>query len=251
LPKVLFSRAGDFDIATLYLSTYGTKLVQFAKDNGYEVVDLFNDDPKLPARLLVFEAEIEKRPNLLIGLGHGNNTIFTGMDMEVLLKTGVNDDLTSGIKTYLWSCLTGVTLGPAMVEKTCPEYYGYKADWTFIYHPKYETDPLNDPYAKAFFDAGLATGYAVLLGKTPKEVYDLTIARYDYWWDYWIKQEDPMADDILTWLNWNKNNFIAITTSEIYREPVLRAGIPEFAIPLGIAGALLFLLSNSKSDAKT
>lgn len=245
MSKALISRAGEFDIPSLYLSTYGSKLVQFARDNGYIVTELYNDDSTLPARLTTFEAEMEKRPNVLLGLGHGNATVFTGMDLEVLLKTGVNDDLCSGIKTYLWACHTATTLGPSIVEKTCPEFYGYQADWTFIYHPDYESKPLEDPWARAFFDCGLATGYAVLLGKTPQEIYDETLKRYDYWWDYWTKQEDPMADEILTWLNWDKENFMAITPNGLYKgaPAPLQAGIPPIVVPLGLAGALLFLLS--------
>jgi len=181
MPKALFTRA-DFDIPTTYLSSYASKLIDFATQNGYEVVDLYNDDSKNPALPLRFEEEMDKtpKPDVLIGAGHGNEKIFTGQDLEVLLKVGVNDDITSGTKTYLWSCLTGVQLGPQMVSKTCPEFYGYLADYTFIYHPDYENTPLDDPYAKAFFDSGLATGYALLLGKPPDEVYKLTIERYNY-----------------------------------------------------------------------
>jgi hypothetical protein len=113
-----------------------------------------------------------------------------------------------------------------------------------VYHPDFKDKPLEDPYARAFFDAGLTTGYGVLLGKDPKTIFDETIARYNYWWDYWMRQNDPMADDILTWLNWDKSNFMAITKAGIYESaPATLNSVLGLAVPLGIAGALIFLLS--------
>ncbi len=230
---------------TAYLSAYTAKLVAFAKANGYQITDIYDDDPKLPARLATFEAEIAKKPNIYIGCGHGNSNLFTGQDMELLLKKGVNDDACAGVKTYLISCLTAKELGPALVQQGTPEFYGYREDFTFIYHPDYETKPLEDPYARAFFDSGLATGYALILGKKPQDVYNLTIERYDYWWDYWMKQEDPMADDILTWINWDRRNFVGLIPGE---EPMVQSAaiqLPSFMLPLGAAGILLFLLSRT------
>lgn len=574
MSTALFCRS-DFDLATAYLSAYSKQLLDFAVDNGYQVVDLYNDDPQRPARLTAFEPEIEKKPTVFVGAGHGNTTLFTGQDLELLIKKGVNDDVCNGVKTLLWSCLTGRELGISMVEKGCPEFYGYRcvsddtviltnngwrgidtiketdkafslnlktnkmewtriqkvykyhyyqkimynfgnkrtnqlvtplhrvlhvpeqsekikvvyarhafkrhkttnfkvpvsgeyvgsdypigdeelclwawilsegsirhikgknkgnkygekilrgdrvriyqstvhpmhlrrirqllqannitwseskydsangapiihftfhkegfskimpywflqfsqrqarlflqeyrkgdghkrnfmlttakphdveiitalaviagwlfrvvshssagfkkvnnkepsiiydisiitdnlqnvsylkpekiinyhgrvwcittdtgtfvssrnglvaitgnSDYTFIYHPQYENKPLEDPYARAFFDSGLATGYALLLGKAPQEVYQLTIDRYNYWWDYWMKQEDDFADDILTWLNWDRTNFVAITPGESYETPqTVGLDLPALIIPFGVAGAVLFLLS--------
>jgi hypothetical protein len=112
---------------------------------------------------------------------------------------------------------------------------------------------LNDPWARAFFDSGLATGYGVLLGKTPEEIYTETIKRYDYWWDFWTQQNDSMADDILTWINWDRSNFIAITPTGLFKGKPLPAAGSTFLssipiVPLGIAGALLFLLSRTDSQ---
>lgn len=247
MPKAVFVRS-DWDLITHYMASYTTKLVDFAKQNGYEVVDLYNDDPKLPARLPAFETEMDKKPiDILYIGGHGNVNLATGQELELLIKKGVNDDVSSGVKTYLQSCLTAQQLGPALVEKGCPFYAGYREDWVMMYHPDYESKPLEDPYAKAFFDSGLATGYALLLGKSPQEVYQETIDRYNYWWDYWIKQDDPMADDILTWINWDRNNFVAITAAESYEAPPQVAGLnlPAVILPLGAAGLLLFLLSRA------
>jgi hypothetical protein len=254
-PKTaLISRAGEFDTASTYLSTFGTKLVQYAKDNGYNVTELYNDDLTLPARETTFTAEIEKKPSLFIGMGHGNETVFTGMDMEILLQAGVNDDLASGIPSYLWACHTATTLGPDMVAKTCPVYFGYAADWTFNYHPDYVNPPssddppadekctFNDPYAKAFFDAGLATGYSTILGKTPQQIYQDTIDRYNYWWNYWLGQEDSMADSILTQLANDRDNFMVITPTGIYQEPPPTLNLGTL-IPIGLGAALLLIIS--------
>lgn len=249
MAKVLFVRAEwntDGDIATKYLAAYGALLVQKASEWGHQVTDLYKE----LATLENFEREMLLN-DIFIGLSHGNSTTFTGQKMnehiEILLKDTVNADICSGKPCYIAACSTGASLGPKMVEKTCPQFYGYQSDWIFIYNPDFyrENRILEDPWAQAFFDSALTTGYAILLGKSPLEVYETTLQRYDYWWDYWIKQNDPMADDILTWLNWDKQGFIAITPDGVYSKS--KASIPSIAgiaIPLGIAAISLFLLSN-------
>ena len=124
------------------------------------------------------------------------------------------------------------------------------SDWTFIYHSDFyrNNQILEDPWAKAFFDCLLVTGHAILLGKSPLEVYEETLKRYDYWWDFWIKQNDPMADDILTWLNWDKRGFIAITPDGIYSKPKASLSIGNVALPLGIAAISLLLLSKNVNN---
>lgn len=237
--KVLFTRA-KHDLATEYLFAYGQKLIDFAGEQGHTVVSLDADN----ATTLKFEETFESfNPDLLIGLGHGNKTVFTGQDLQPLLKVGVNDDIMSEKMAYLWACLTGLQLGPRLVENTCLAFHGYQGDFTFVYHPEYfgQGRILEDPWAKAFFDSGLATGYATLLAKTPKEVYELTIERYDYWWDWWIQQNDPMADDILTWINWDRMHYITITPDGIYKREALAVPLLNLAIPMGVAGILILL----------
>lgn len=232
---VLFSRA-NFDLMTYYLSVYSEKLIKFAQNNGYDVIDLTDEQCRLPE----FSEEIAKKPSLLIGCGHGGSDLFTGQDMEVLLQKDVNDNLLKDVSTYLWSCQTGLKLGPSAVEKGCPMYFGYTANWTVLIHSDYLNKPLEDPWANPFFDCGLTTGYAILQGKKPKEIYDLTIERYNYWWNQWLKQESEVADDVITWLNWDRNAFTAITSDGIYNTPQI--DIKKLILPVAGA-ALLFFLS--------
>lgn len=242
MANVLFTRA-NHDLPTKYMSAYTALLVEFAKQHGHQVTDLYNDIVGAAARLEDFEVAMDQNPNIVIICGHGNATTQTGQDSEVLLKAGVNDDLMSGKKIFLESCSTGISLGPSMVSKTALEVYCYQRDFIFVYNPNFESKPLEDPWAKAFFDSAIATGYAVLLDKTPKEVYELTIERYNYWYDFWLQQNDPMADDILTWLNWNRAAFIAITPDGIYAKEKVSAPSLNLLLPLGVA-SLFLLLSN-------
>lgn len=256
MANVLFVRS-DWDLATKYLSTYGQLLIDYAQQQGHQTIDLYND-AQPPARNVAFEAEMQKipPPDIVMIMGHGNKMVVTGQDLEVLLQVGVNEDLMSQKIAYLMACSTGIELGPAMVESTCQQYYGFQSDFTFVYNPNYENHPLDDPWAKAFFDCMLATGYAVLKGLSPLEVYSATIGRYDYWWNYWLKQNDPMADDILTWLNWNRSSFIALTPQGLGDVPAkigpisplaLPSNLTPFILPLGLATAAFFLLTR-KSD---
>lgn len=235
--KALFTRP-DFDIATKYLAEYAKLLTDYALTKGYDVTDLHDVD----ATKTNLEFEIGDT-DLFLGFGHGAADRLTGQDLEIILQSHVNSSLLSGKKCFLGACLAGVDLGPIMVSETCPEFYGYKEDFTFLFHPDYYAAGryLEDPYAKPFFDSLITTGYRLLDGATPDRIYDDQIARYHYWWDYWIKQEDPMADDILTWLNWNEENYIAITPTSI-ESGNISSGLEKLAIPVGIVA--LFLLLN-------
>ena len=249
MPKTLIVRS-SFDLATVYLSTYSQLLIDYAQQQGHQVKDLYNDVKGSSARLLDFEAAMQSfNPDIVIIAGHMNATTATGQDFEVLLKVGVNDDIMSGKICDLKGCSAGLELAPSMVSKTAQQVFSYQADFTFVYNPNFETRPLDDPWAKAFFDCMLATGYAILLGKTPKEVYDLTIQRYDYWWNYWIGQNDPMTDDILTWLNWDRSSFIALTPTGLYGPPpklTVPLGLSPYVLPLGIAAAFFLLSRDDK-----
>lgn len=244
--KILFCRA-DHDLPTKYLATYTRLLVEEAVKQGHAVVNLYGDGGEGtdgPAATLEFEKQMDANPDAIIIAGHGNSDLITGQDLQVLMKVGVNDDLMSGKKAFFASCLTGQRLGPSMVDKNCPEFYGYVADFVFNYHPEYEAKPLDDPWAKAQFDSAMITGYGLLAGLGPKEIYESTIERYSYWWDWWLKQNDPMADEIVTWINWNRSNFIAITPSGLYYEEKPKLTLQNFALPVGVA-TLLFLLSHT------
>jgi hypothetical protein len=249
MAKVLFVRS-NFDLATWYLSSYGQKLVDYAKDQGHTIDQLIDDQ----ATFQNFEAAMARNPDMVMIMGHGNENVVTGQDLEPLITLNINDDVMSGKAAFLWACSTGVNLGPSMVEKTCQQFYGYQADFTFLYNPNYESDPLNDPWAQAFFESALATGYGLLLDAngdgqqdlTPAEIYEKTIERYNYYWDWWIKQNENVTDDILTWLNWDRNNFIAITPSGLYKEKAAVAKA-SLVLPAALGGAaLLFLLSRNK-----
>ena len=67
--------------------------------------------------------------------------------------------------------------------------------------------------------------------------------------DYWTKQDDPMQDDIMTWIAWNRDNFCAITpgtTGTGINELVSPSiSLPSFILPIGAAGLLLFFLSRA------
>jgi len=251
--KVLFSRADFDDVPCKYLAAYTGQLVDKAVELGYETVNLYNDALEDPysqqpvnggATTLDFEKYLNEKPDIVIGAGHGAKSLFTGQDLQVLLKVGVNDDMLSEKRTFLASCLTGLKLGPSAVAKTCPEFHGYQNDFVFNPHPDYVDKPFEDPWAKAQFESAMVTGFAVLAGMKPLEVYEATVERYNYWWDWWSQQNDPMADEVMTWINWNRMNFITITPEGIYKTERAKLDLKTLAVPVGVA-TLFFLLSKT------
>jgi hypothetical protein len=245
MAKVLFTRP-DYDVATAYMSAYGQDLIDFAEQNAHTIQDLYADQ----ATPTKFQDAMETfNPDIFVGMGHGNATTFTGQDTEPLIIAGVNENIMSNKNVYLHSCATGISLGPRMVETTCQAYYGYQADFVFCFGGAayYPHRVKQDPVAQPFFDCMLATGQAVLLGLEPEEVYRLTLERYDYWWNYWLKQSHPQTDCVLTWLNWDREAFIAISPEGLWAGKPVKLSLQGMVLPLATAAFAFYLFSKSKS----
>jgi hypothetical protein len=240
------------------MSTYAAQLIRDAQQAGFNVTDLYADADTLQN----FERAIVDA-DIFMGYGHGNKSLFTGncksgaytknsdgtyscKDFEVLLQSTANASDLNAKKCYLAACQTAVTLGPALIHAGCPEFYGYLADFTFVYDPDKASsgDVLNDTYAAPFFDAALTTAYSILSGKAPSAVFEDTVNRYEALYDQWKTVNDPLADDVMTWLNWDRQNFAVLTPKGAYETPrtslLTTAGI---IVPLGAAALLLLLLS--------
>ena len=71
---------------------------------------------------------------------------------EILVSSGVNEDVLKGKIVYAISCKSANILGKTSVEKGALNYTGYDDDFIFFYEPKNMTKPLTDETAKLFLE---------------------------------------------------------------------------------------------------
>jgi len=211
--KICFVRSA-YDLPTTYANAWLAQVITYAKTKGYYVIDLENPTKE------EFEETIQsQQPLLVIGSGHGESDVFAGKEREIILKKCTNDHLLATKICYLIACNTALELGPSAVNKGALAYIGWQEDFVFAINAQYIERPTEDPYAYAFFDTANKIGYALLEGKTVKESYELAIQNFNKWIKYWRGVGDPMAQQIITWLYWDRDNLIAITKEGLYTIP--------------------------------
>ena len=143
---------------------------------GWDIYALIGDEAVREA----FERAVSAYdPALVVGVGHGSPSEYTGQCRESVLWE-CSDGLVRGRVIYLLSCSTGKVLGPDLVGKGAEAFIGYVEDFMFI--SSGEADPLADPVARYFFEpvaellARLYTGSTVgeAVSKS-KELYNSLI----------------------------------------------------------------------------
>jgi len=238
LARILIFRP-DFETATHYGAAWLGEIRRIAEDLGHTVVDLHGDDAT-PENF--FDAMDNFKPDLVIAMGHGNPTTFTGQDAEIVMRACENDQVMMGSQGYFLSCLMGQELAPSMNEKDARAVAAYIAEFTWVIHPDYRDRPLEDPYAYPFMRAVVEPCGRLLAGASWREWYDAQIEMFNLGVREWFESEDPMAPQIVAALEHDRDSLI------VYGETAIRPAVrfPPLVtsfmpIPIGITVISLFL----------
>jgi hypothetical protein len=182
----------DFEMATYIGSLALQYAVDYIRTRGINLDDLRGDDA---VRTKVLDSLARNDPIWFIGLGHGNETLFTGQGYDKIFWTCDNTQL-RGRVAFMLSCITAAELGPDSVNnKGCVCYIGYSD--TFSWTQEAMRDPLTDPIGKAFFECVLELIYRLADGYTTGEAFKASIDKWNYWIDYWSRSTDPFAPAVL------------------------------------------------------
>jgi len=186
----------SFDDATTVGSMAIGSMVTQLRLKGFTVDDLYGDRATKENMFRSIEA---LDPVLVIGLGHGNEEIFTGQNKQVILKTcEYPENIVKNRIIYLVSCLAGASLGPDTVSKGATTFIGYKEE--FIWIQERYTNPLQDRIGKAFFEPVQEIITRLANGETTGSAFRASIDKWNYWINYWARQSDPAAAAIVSLL---------------------------------------------------
>lgn len=228
-PNVITIVHSSYDLATSYLSAYTTLIIEEATKLGYATIDLSDQNATLDNLLNTLTSY---DPLLVFINGHGNEELVTGYTGQTLLQACLNDDLMQTRIGSFIACSSGAKLGPSMVDKTASAFLGYHSDFIFIVKPGYESRPLEDPYARSFFEPAITPATSLLNGRTLREAYEDTIARWNQSIREWWSSPDPYASEILTYLFWDRDAFIVITPEGLYARAPTQNTLPLLVFPL-------------------
>jgi len=149
------------------------------------------------------------KPYSIYGFGHGSPSIYTGDDERPILTT-IECSKTSGKVVYLLSCLTANFLGPAMIANGTKSYAGFNISWTWISNGSIIGDPYNDKYAKGFYESSNELWKALCDGYTFKQALSASVAKYNYWINYWYNSSDSNKNELIKWLAHDRDGLVGL-----------------------------------------
>jgi len=238
LARVLIFRP-NFDTATRYGHAWLGEVLRIAEGFGHEVLDLEGVDAT-PENFI--DAMENFSPDIVIALGHGNATTFTGQNRRIVMRACENDDIMMGSQAYFLSCLMGQQLAPSMNEKDARAVAAYTAEYVWVIHPEYVERPLEDPRAYPFMRAIVESCRVLLAGGSWRDFYDTHTRLCNLGISEWFESEDPLAPQIVASLEHDRDSMTvygeAAVRPAMRLPPIYTSFMP---IPLGIIVISLFL----------
>lgn len=210
-------------------------ILRQAQRNGLTVIDL-NAEQAIAETFFPHLNYYD--PLFVFGFGHGNETSYTGQNLDEILHACQNDETLAGRVVYLLSCHTATILGQSMVNKGVLTYIGYDEDFQFVWFANHNyINPLIDSFARGFFESALEIPRSLINGSTTGQAYNNSIAMWNKWIDYWSRQNTPEAPFILEVLLWDRDNQVLFgsTTEKI---AIIQKREIAFASPQVIAAGI-------------
>lgn len=205
--KMIVTRP-QYDTTTKYLSVWAEEVINFAKKNKIEVIDLL----KHKANKKDFVGRVKKlQPDVIFLNGHGDDDCVTGHDEETLVEVGDNHDILRGAITYALSCNSGKILGQKVVENKATTYIGYEDKFIFVSDRNYIHSPIDDPKARPFMEASNQVMISLLKGNKAKDASERSKNKFR---DNYIRLLSSSADQdslqAAQCLWWNMRNQVCL-----------------------------------------
>ncbi len=163
----LLALSSSYDLPTVYVSAWVNQIVEEARRLGHSVRQLVDGELTESNLYGVMESYA---PEYVVAGGHGNQNVFTGMNLQPLIIACTNDQMLRGAQVLFASCLTGIGLVPSVVSKGGLAAAGFTSEFTWVVSADY--DPYTDPYAKPFGRLIVEPMIEVLKGRGWKAWYD-------------------------------------------------------------------------------
>jgi len=229
----------DFDVATRFCSYWMERTIEHITEKRIRADVLKGGN----ANLEEFVSSIQKDPAALWGAGHGNEEAYSGQNLVVLLRKGVNEELMVGRVCHLLSCRTGAGGGllESVAEKGAVACIGYAVDFIIglavePYAESKMTQSLCEPdceIEKVFADGG-----------TCIEALEASDNKSERWVEYWRGSGHPDADLVIFSIISNRDAKrvygVPEATSRLTVPPVRVAALAAFWLGMfGVSVALL------------
>ena len=162
--KTILITRPNYDIPTRYFYYWNKEVIDLAKKQGLEVIDLKVER----ANHKDFKKEIRKNPFLVILNGQRSEKGISGFRGEVLLECGEEGLFKSKIVcSFLSDSMK--KLGMKSIKSGAVAFIGYDDNFVFLCRPKIKTSPLLDETAHPFLDPLRSLAIDLLSRKNPDQ----------------------------------------------------------------------------------
>ena len=223
----------SYELVTRIGAAWQTPILNAANATGLPTTDLYGSN----ATATNFFSSIETEDPILINiLGHGNYDLIVCQDNELLLQSGVNDDILAERVVYDLSCRSGRDLGASAYANGAISFLGYTEDfWVNFSHGEHPDggmlDPLQDEVARGFFESHNASIISYINGSTITDSYYVSQSTSDYWIGVWEAIDTLVAADLM----WDRDHQILHPSAGPAPAggiaPLLLAFVPLLLIP--------------------
>jgi hypothetical protein len=182
------------------------EIIDEAEKRSVKVIDL----AKEKALRELVESYLDKQnPDIVVLNGHGNDACITGHNEEVLIEAGKNSDLLKDKIVYMRSCDSGKVLGPQVIKEGARSFIGYTELFRFWTDNASVKNPLQDEYARPFFETSNQVAISLVRGKTAKESHQDSLRIYEKIISE-LLTSDASNSFVVSDLIWNMHNQVCL-----------------------------------------
>lgn len=177
MSKLVIFCLPDHDEGNRWGSEWLKSLKSLAEDEGFKVTILSRDDAN---RQNVLQNCRDKDFIYFTGIGHGNETIYTGQNNEYIFwkEDSETCEVSKNHHFNFLSCRCCTELIPWMVHNCgAKAIHGYKKDYIFMI----DEDNFPNDIAEPFFDSHITIDKELLKGSTHSKAHTECRKRYLYW----------------------------------------------------------------------
>ncbi|OYD16931.1 hypothetical protein CH330_01295 [candidate division WOR-3 bacterium JGI_Cruoil_03_51_56] len=238
MPTALFFRP-DVDVALKYGKSWLGVGIEEAVKRGFNIIDLVDEAATFQTLKQTIENE---KIDAVILLGHGNASVFTGFEQQIVFRACTNDEIMAGSISHFVSCSVGQELLPSIIKKGGIWTVGYQVDFQFLINPEYSVE--QDPLAEPFKNVTVAIIQKMLDGAKLKDVWNAGIAECDRWIaKLWNRPELDWAQ-VIGALQHDRDGMIGLGSEEAYIPPPVGVTVTKTA-PLIVLGVAAWILLTS------
>lgn len=166
--KSLLITRPNHDLITTYLYYWSRFIIEEATNKNIQIFDLSG---KKANRNLLTSYIKKHNPTLIHFNGHGDSSLITGYNNEILIEVNKNDKLLAQKIIYALSCDSAKILGYSCVKNGALVFIGYKRKYILAYNVKSYTRPLKDKLAKFFLEPSNLITMSILKGNAAGNSY--------------------------------------------------------------------------------